>query len=187
MGKEYLTIAEYAEIKGISKQAVYKQLNNKLKDYVEIVENKKRLKISVLEENIQPHSTKVEQPIQPISTKVEQPIQPISTEVEQPIQPISTEVEQPIQPFLEAQIKEKDKTIDSLLRQIEALQEQNTRLTELLHNSQVLLAVEKQALIQEQASTHTEEPEHRTETQSQDKPTEQKKHGFIYRLFGRNK
>lgn len=165
MGKEYLTIAEYAEIKGISKQAVYKQLNNKLKDYVEIVENKKRLKISILEENIQPHSTKVEQPIQPIST----------------------EVEQPIQPFLEAQIKEKDKTIDSLLRQIEALQEQNTRLTELLHNSQVLLAVEKQALIQEQASTHAEEPEHRTETQSQDKPTEQKKHGFIYRLFSRNK
>ena len=30
MGKEYLTVAEYAEIKGISKQAVYKQLNNKL-------------------------------------------------------------------------------------------------------------------------------------------------------------
>ena len=163
--KQYITVAEYAEIKGISKQAVYKQLYNKLKDYVEIVESKKRLKISILEENIQPHSTKVEQPIQPIST----------------------EVEQPIQPFLEAQIKEKDKTIDSLLRQIEALQDQNTRLTELLHNSQVLLAVEKQALIQEQASTHTEEPEHRTETQSQDKPTEQKKHGFIYRLFGRNK
>lgn len=154
MGKEYLTVAEYAEIKGISKQAVYKQLNNKLNNYVETVEGKKCLKISVLKEDIQPNSTKVEQPIQP---------------------------------FFEAQIKEKDKTIDSLLRQIEALQEQNTRLTELLHNSQVLLAVEKQALIQEQASTHTEEPEHRTETQSQDKPTEQKKHGFIYRLFGRNK
>lgn len=165
MGKEYLTVAEYAEIKGISKQAVYKQLNNKLNNYAETVEGKKCLKISILEENIQPSSTKVEQPIQPVST----------------------EVEQPIQPFWEAQIKEKDKTIDSLLRQIEALQEQNTRLTELLHNSQVLLAVEKQALIQEQASTHTEEPEHRTETQSQDKPTEQKKHGFIYRLFGRNK
>ena len=165
MGKEYLTVAEYAEIKGISKQAVYKQLNNKLNNYVETVEGKKCLKISILEENIQPSSTKVEQPIQPVST----------------------EVEQPIQPFWEAQIKEKDKTIDSLLRQIEALQEQNTRLTELLHNSQVLLAVEKQALIQEQASTHTEEPEHRTETKSQDKPTEQKKHGFIYRLFGRNK
>ena len=125
MGKEYLTVAEYAEIKGISKQAVYKQLNNKLNNYVETVEGKKCLKISILEETIQPDSTKVEQPIQP---------------------------------FLEAQIKEKDKTIDSLLRQTEALQEQNTRLTELLHNSQVLLAVEKQALIQEQASTHTEEP-----------------------------
>ena len=127
MGKEYLTIAEYAEIKGISKQAVYKQLNNKLKDYVEIVENKKCLKISVLEESIQPHST---------------------------------EVEQPIQPFLEAQIKEKDKTIDSLLRQIEALQKQNDRLTDLLQNSQMLLAVEKQQLIsaQEAKTEDTAEP-----------------------------
>lgn len=138
MGKEYLTIAEYAEIKGISKQAVYKQLNNKLKDYIEIVENKKCLKISVLEESIQPHSTKVEQPIQPVSTEVEQPIQPV----------------------WEAQLKEKDKTIDSLLRQIEALQKQNDKLTDLLQNSQMLLAVEKQQLIsaQEAKTEDTAEP-----------------------------
>lgn len=138
MGKEYLTVAEYAEIKGISKQAVYKQLNNKLNNYVETVEGKKCLKISILEENIQPYSTKVEQPIQPVSTKVEQPIQP----------------------FLEAQIKEKDKTIDSLLRQIEALQKQNDRLTDLLQNNQMLLAVEKQQLIsaQEAKTEDTAEP-----------------------------
>ena len=136
--KQYITVAEYAEIKGISKQAVYKQLNNKLKDYVEIVENKKCLKISVLEENIQPHSTNVEQPIQPVSTEVEQPIQPV----------------------WEAQLKEKDKTIDSLLRQIEALQKQNDRLTDLLQNSQMLLAVEKQQLIsaQEAKTEDTAEP-----------------------------
>lgn len=136
--KQYITVAEYAEIKGISKQAVYKQLNNKLKDYVEIVENKKCLKISVLEGSIQPHSTKVEQPIQPVSTEVEQPIQPV----------------------WEAQLKEKDKTIDSLLRQIEALQKQNDRLTDLLQNSQMLLAVEKQQLIsaQEAKTEDTAEP-----------------------------
>lgn len=138
MGKEYLTVAEYAEIKGISKQAVYKQLNNKLNNYVETVEGKKCLKISILEENIQPHSTKVEQPIQPVSTEVEQPIQPV----------------------WEAQLKEKDKTIDSLLRQIEALQKQNDRLTDLLQNSQMLLAVEKQQLIsaQEAKTEDTAEP-----------------------------
>ena len=136
--KQYITVAEYAEIKGISKQAVYKQLNNKLKDYVEIVENKKCLKISVLEGSVQPHSTKVEQPIQPVSTEVEQPIQPV----------------------WEAQLKEKDKTIDSLLRQIEALQKQNDRLTDLLQNSQMLLAVEKQQLIsaQEAKTEDTAEP-----------------------------
>ena len=138
MGKEYLTVAEYAEIKGISKQAVYKQLNNKLNNYVETVEGKKCLKISILEENIQPYSTKVEQPIQPVSTEVEQPIQPV----------------------WEAQLKEKDKTIDSLLRQIEALQKQNDRLTDLLQNSQMLLAVEKQQLIsaQEAKTEDTAEP-----------------------------
>ena len=136
--KQYITVAEYAEIKGISKQAVYKQLNNKLKDYVEIVENKKCLKISVLEGSVQPHSTKDEQPIQPVSTEVEQPIQPV----------------------WEAQLKEKDKTIDSLLRQIEALQKQNDRLTDLLQNSQMLLAVEKQQLIsaQEAKTEDTAEP-----------------------------
>ena len=147
--KQYITVAEYAEIKGISKQAVYKQLNNKLNNYVETVEGKKCLKISVLEESIQPYST-----------EVEQPIQPYSTEVEQPIQPVSTEVEQPIQPVWEAQLKEKDKTIDSLLRQIEALQKQNDRLTDLLQNSQMLLAVEKQQLIsaQEAKTEDTAEP-----------------------------
>ena len=136
--KQYITVAEYAEIKGISKQAVYKQLNNKLNNYVETVEGKKCLKISVLEESIQPYST----------------------EVEQPIQPVSTEVEQPIQPVWEAQLKEKDKTIDSLLRQIEALQKQNDRLTDLLQNSQMLLAVEKQQLIsaQEAKTEDTAEP-----------------------------
>ena len=136
--KQYITVAEYAEIKGISKQAVYKQLNNKLNNYVETVEGKKCLKISVLEESIQPYST----------------------EVEQPIQPVSSEVEQPIQPVWEAQLKEKDKTIDSLLRQIEALQKQNDRLTDLLQNSQMLLAVEKQQLIsaQEAKTEDTAEP-----------------------------
>ena len=125
--KQYITVAEYAEIKGISKQAVYKQLNNKLNNYVETVEGKKCLKISVLEESIQPYST---------------------------------EVEQPIQPVWEAQLKEKDKTIDSLLRQIEALQKQNDRLTDLLQNSQMLLAVEKQQLIsaQEAKTEDTAEP-----------------------------
>lgn len=136
--KQHITVAEYAEIKGISKQAVYKQLNNKLNNYVETVEGKKCLKISVLEESIQPHSTKVEQPIQPVSTEVEQPIQPV----------------------WETQLKEKDKTIDSLLRQIEALQKQNDRLTDLLQNSQMLLAVEKQQLIsaQEAKTEDTAEP-----------------------------
>ena len=152
-GIEYITVAEYAKIKGVSSQAVYKQLNNKLKDYVEIVENKKCLKISVLEGIIQPYSTKVEQPIQPVSTEVEQPIQPV----------------------WEAQLKEKDKTIDSLLRQIEALQKQNDRLTDLLQNSQMLLAVEKQQLISAQEA----------KTEDTDEPIQQKPKKKLFDIFRR--
>ena len=39
--KEYITVSEYAEIKGISQQAVYKQLKNKLKPFLIMVESKK--------------------------------------------------------------------------------------------------------------------------------------------------
>lgn len=47
--KDYLTIAEYSERAGITKQAVYKQLDGKLKQYLRMVDGKKCLDISVLE------------------------------------------------------------------------------------------------------------------------------------------
>ena len=49
MKKEYISIKEFAEVVGISQQAVYKQLNNKLKPYLKVVENKKMLDKSAVE------------------------------------------------------------------------------------------------------------------------------------------
>lgn len=49
MERKYISIKDYAERKGVTKQAVYKQLNNKLSNYVEMVDGKKMLKIEVLE------------------------------------------------------------------------------------------------------------------------------------------
>ena len=49
MDKEYLTIKEFAAAVGVSQQAIYKQLNNKLKPYLKVVENKKMLEKSALE------------------------------------------------------------------------------------------------------------------------------------------
>ena len=48
MDKEYLSIKEFAAAVGVSQQAVYKQLNNKLKPYLKVVENKKMLEKSAL-------------------------------------------------------------------------------------------------------------------------------------------
>lgn len=49
MEKEYLSIKEFAKAVGISQQAVYKQLNNKLKEYLKVVDGKKMLDIKALE------------------------------------------------------------------------------------------------------------------------------------------
>lgn len=64
--KEFLSIAEYAKIKGVSVQAVYKQLNNSLKPYLIIVEGKKKLKSTVL-------NSEVEKIVKPLNQPLKQP------------------------------------------------------------------------------------------------------------------
>lgn len=49
MAKEYISIKEFAELAGVSQQAIYKQLNNKLKSYLKVVDGKKTLDKSALE------------------------------------------------------------------------------------------------------------------------------------------
>lgn len=49
MNSDLLTVKQFAEAVGITQQAVYKQLNNKLNKYVVVVEGRKMLKISALE------------------------------------------------------------------------------------------------------------------------------------------
>lgn len=158
--KRLLSVAEYAARKGISKQAVYKQLNNKLKEFVVVVDSQKYIDIAAL------------------GLEVEQQIEQHSTQDEQPI-------EQPKSPFWERQIEEKDKQIESLLRQIESLQQQNSKLTDLLQNSQVLLAAEKQLQI---AQATNEQPPATDEEiiQPPQEETPPPKQGFFRRLFKKN-
>lgn len=120
--KELLTVSEYAKIKGISKQAVYKRLNNQLQPFLIVVESRKYIHINALSPEEQARLSAVEQPVE---------------------QQLNNHF-QPSANLLEQQLAEKDSTIASLLRQIENLQEQNGKLTELLSNSQFLLAAEKQ-------------------------------------------
>lgn len=131
MKENLLTVSQYAAIEGISKQAVYKRLNNKLKGFLVEVDGQKYIDRAVLNEVEQPKVEEVEQPIE---------------------QPLNNQN----QPFLEKQIEEKDKVIESLLRQIDTLQEQNKNLTELLRNEQVLLAAEKKLYLEEETTTTKE-------------------------------
>lgn len=155
---ELISISDYAALKGISKQAVYKQLNNRLKPFLIEVDNRKYISVKALSQEEQTKLKGVEQPSQPFQPQVEQPSQPSPT-------------------FFEQQIAEKDKQIESLLRQIETLQGQNTQLTNLLQNSQVLLAQQNQLLLgattEESAAQDTQEPQ------------EERKKKKRFKLFGR--
>lgn len=62
MENEYISVKEFAEKAGISVQAVYKRLNNRLKQYVKVVDNQKMLDIRALQDI---YGIKVKQPIQP--------------------------------------------------------------------------------------------------------------------------
>ena len=128
LNNELISISDYAALRGISKQAVYKQLNNRLKPFLIEVDNRKYISVEALSQEEQTKLKGIEQPSQPFQPQVEQPSQPSPT-------------------FFEQQIAEKDKQIESLLRQIETLQGQNTQLTSLLQNSQVLLAQQNQLLL----------------------------------------
>ena len=55
---KYLTIKEYAEIRGVSVSAVYKRLSTSLQPYVKTIEGKKVLKYQVLfDEGLKDYST----------------------------------------------------------------------------------------------------------------------------------
>lgn len=129
MDKQYLSILEYAKIKGITPQAVYKQLNNKLKDFLIEVESKKYIKIEALSES-----------------ELKEVEQQLNNEFNNSCQEFNNQ----IQPFLERQIEEKDKQIERLFQQIAEKDKQIESLQNLLNQSQQLQAIEKQLLLENQ-------------------------------------
>ena len=48
--KEFLTVKEFAELVGRSRQAIYKQLDNQLKEFVQVIDNKKMIKSEALKD-----------------------------------------------------------------------------------------------------------------------------------------
>ena len=168
--KEYLTIAEYAKIKGISTTAVYKRLKTSLQPFTTVVNGKKCLLSTVLELDeaggLEPFETKVETVVNPVAGAVDSAIQ-----------------------ALQDQLKEKDRQIERLqeesaeLRRAGAekdkfIQEQSAKLSLLLEQSQELQRNNQILLGYSQAKPKEEEP------QAIEPPKEEEvKKGFWRKIF----
>lgn len=98
--KDYMSIKDFALKVGVSQQAIYKQLNNKLNKYLKVVENKKYIHISALKEylDIEDNSTNEQQLLNLLQTTID---------------------------TLKEQLQEKDKQIANFQKQLD--QEQQLR------------------------------------------------------------
>lgn len=195
-----LTIAQFAEVVGVSKQAIYKQVkneNSKLYPFI-IFDGKTPLikaeAVEALYHTIQPNSTqevekaeKENQPIQPNSTPDFNPKSTQEVEkVEKENQPNSTPDFNQILATLTAQLAEKDKQIAKLQEQNaqqaeenrnkdKIIQEQLAKMNELLRNAQQLQAQSNILLLENK-------PEEAIENKIEDENKEKKK-GWLYNLF----
>jgi hypothetical protein len=178
MSKDKITIAEYAELRGVSQQSVYKRLNGSLNPYLIEENGQKYLKIEVLTpEEKEKYEAEVEEVVEPV-------VKPFNN-------PTYTDI-------LEEQIAEKDEVIKDLLRKIDVLQEQNGSLTKIIENNQLLLA-QQQTLQQQLLLTTSPNPVNNeentpspdtgtddTEPDTADTPKEERKKG-IFGFFIRKK
>lgn len=100
---EYMSVAEFADRAGCSKQAVYQQLNKKLKPYVKVIDGKKTINSKALREvygkEIQPESQSV-------------------------VKEVDQELNKELIDLLKTQIEEKDRQIEDLHRLLEREQVQ---------------------------------------------------------------
>lgn len=112
MNNDYITVAEFAEKAGISKQRVYQLLNKRLKAFVQVVDGKKMLDIKALDEfsvkggcsNFQEDCSRVEQ------------------EENTTLDLLKTTIN-----MLQKQLEEKDRTIHELTEALKAEQIQTSQ------------------------------------------------------------
>lgn len=166
MTDEWISVKEFSERAGISVQAVYKQLNKKLKPYLIVMDGKKMLNIKALED---------------VYEKTEQ----------QKTQPVKQEMNEKLLNQLIAQLEEKDRQINEKDRQISELHRllasKDMQLTESLHTVQML--EDKQNTEQQEGQKEqTVEPD-RTEDEeikpfSTESTEKNEKKAWWKRLFG---
>ncbi len=174
--KTYLTVAEYAQIKGISKQRVYQLLNKGLKEFVQEVEGRKVIDIRALSEN---EVKRVEQEFQGDLNKFEQGVEqevkpPNSTKFDNS----STELD-----IIRQVLADYKEQLEAKDRQIEAKDKQIDELTRLLSQSQELNR-NNQLLLAQKTAEQPPQTEAEPEAEIIAPPAEPPKRGFWARLFG---
>ena len=170
--KEY-TIKEFAELRGVSQQAIYKQLSGKLSPFVVVRDGQKYISGEFFRQ---------ETPTTEHSTNSTED----STEVEQPVErDTDGENYREMLDILREQLREKDNQISTLHTQVAQLfnqlkekDEHAERLTKLLENAQ---KIEMGRLLMEAKSE-----EETAEPQTAIEPEEPKKRpGIFARIFNR--
>lgn len=142
--KEYISIAEFAEQAGVSKQAVYQRLNKSLKAYVKVIDGKKSIDIRALEDLYgKDGCSRLEQVFQGKIQGVEQGI-----EEEKEGQLINKLID-----ALQEELKIKDEQLNEKDRQIKELHN-------LLDQQQQLAAMDRKKILElEDRLTHEQKEE----------------------------
>jgi predicted phage tail protein len=105
-----LSIKEFAKLSGKSKQAIYKQLNNRLNQYVQLVDNQKMLEYRALSEI---YGVEVEQNSQPIQPKLNNLVNQNSTDFQPIIEVLQVTID-----TLQSQLEVKDQQIEKLQQEL---------------------------------------------------------------------
>ena len=144
---EYLTVAEFAERAGVTKQAVYKRLNNQVQKYVIEQNGRKLIKSSALNDLYSDVSQAKSQPVE---------------------QPLNNQLIE----LFKAEKEEKQKIIDMLLQEKSALQ---MKLTQKEHQLQLLEENKETAIRQDQRIKDLEDELGRSLDQLEDVRTQLQK------------
>lgn len=144
---EYLTVAEFAERAGVTKQAVYKRLNNQLQKYVIEQNGRKLIKSSALNDLYSDVSQAKSQPV---------------------VQRLNNQLIE----LFKAEKEEKQKIIDMLLQEKSALQ---MKLTQKEHQLQLLEENKETAIRQDQRIKDLEDELGRSLDQLEDVRTQLQK------------
>ena len=125
--KEFLTIKEFAELAGVTRQSVYKKLDNSLSTYVSTIDNQKMLQSKALLEVYHIDVNGADKSLQETVDNNCQPCQPELTA-------LKSQFESTIE-LLKSQLEVKDDQLSEKDKQIEQLQKNINDLTVALGNT----------------------------------------------------